>query len=602
MKLYKFTRSKFASIVPEYDDIFDEINRTGELVSDIIMSEFDVIPKEENQYLMSINGRFYLFHDKERNIDNFEKSEVIEGIVVPETKLGIDVFDSTRNGKKIYHLNVDDLLYMDIRFTTDENENVWVKITYRTDSGFDTGYICYKNKRNNYANVFIPDFRFSTVLTNGTVDKNKIDELKAMEVSTDQMVMENITHDMAAESTKTRVIKTGEMLGGSYKSGGKTKAYKGSSISKLVAQNAPAVVQNLNSFPPYKKKVDSKGNVKYKYNYEIDYSKLDFSLFKKRSNQEVDSNHKNTEFNNLYYNRFKLAMPDDILSKGFMHVIFTRPDLNLWNANANSYVTRVKNTPYFNYMIKQNRGIIDNLYLENGQPHEFNMLLSNKARSFNLQDDVLETSEYGKTYKGQVVVLGRNIYKSISSGQFEINFTDNRNLDILNLCKIWIQYIHNVSNGIWNPKTKYIYTKTIDYAVACYVILTAEDFETVIYFTKYFGVFPVMVPYSALSWTGNDIISTGKSEYSITFNYSWKEEYNPLQFTELNLNCFRNSLPSKPVNYVPTYNCDIGAAGNTWVGAPFIETISTKGISTNKTDHSESVAKLRFRTRKSAKE
>ena len=29
------------------------------------------------------------------------------------------------------------------------------------------------------------------------------------------------------------------------------------------------------------------------------------------------------------YNRFKLAMPDDILTKGFAHVFFTRPDCNI---------------------------------------------------------------------------------------------------------------------------------------------------------------------------------------------------------------------------------------------------------------------------------
>ena len=83
-------------------------------------------------------------------------------------------------------------------------------------------------------------------------------------------------------------------------------------------------------------------------------------------------------------------------------------------------------------------------------------------------------------------------------------------------------------------------------------------------------MFPINVPYSALSWDSGNVII--KPDFTITYGYSWREEWNPAELTELNMNCFKNRAINS-AQYIPTFNSNYGRAGTTWVGAPFVETI-----------------------------
>ena len=84
---------------------------------------------------------------------------------------------------------------------------------------------------------------------------------------------------------------------------------------------------------------------------------------------------------------------------------------------------------------------------------------------------------------------------------------------------MWIQYISNVYHGVWDPKTTYIWKKIIDYASSVDIVVTAEDGETILYWSKYYGVFPINVPFSALSWdSGNLIIKPDFTIISLTFH------------------------------------------------------------------------------------
>ena len=112
--------------------------------------------------------------------------------------------------------------------------------------------------------------------------------------------------------------------------------------------------------------------------------------------------------------------------------------------------------------------------------------------------------------------------------------------------------------------------KTLDYPCSVYYIITAEDGETILFWSKYYGVFPTNVPSSSYSWTkGNTLASP---EVSITYQYSFKEDFNPVSLVEFNLNSRIDSL-SNP-KYEPVYNEHLGSSGYTWVGRPFIETVT----------------------------
>ena len=75
---------------------------------------------------------------------------------------------------------------------------------------------------------------------------------------------------------------------------------------------------------------------------------------------------------------------------------------------------------------------------------------------------------------------------------------------------------------------------------------------------------------------------------TIQFVYSFKEDYNPKALVEFNTNA---GVGSGTLKYAPTFDKNLGHVGATWVGAPFIETLT--GTSTGA--ECPYTLKLRFR-------
>ena len=84
-----------------------------------------------------------------------------------------------------------------------------------------------------------------------------------------------------------------------------------------------------------------------------------------------------------------------------------------------------------------------------------------------------------------------------------------------------------------------------------------------------------------------------KPDFSITYAYSWREEWNPAELTEINMNTFKSGAV-KQAQYIPIFNNNYGRAGTTWVDAPFIEMI--KDVDSNGKNYGSGIIfKLRFR-------
>lgn len=285
-----------------------------------------------------------------------------------------------------------------------------------------------------------------------------------------------------------------------------------------------------------------------------------------------------------YYNRFKLPTLNDTFSKGFAHVFFTRPDCNILNETGKDLSTSFKNDAEFKYVFKNDPELVKQLSLSNGQNHNFMLYLSNKASSFSLNDEFIQTDNYGKTYKGWQVSYGRHNIESKSAGDFNITYTDDRNLSVYRLHRLWTDYISDVYLGKKAPKEEYIKARILDYASACYYFITAEDGETVLFWSKYYGVFPSTIPSNQYGWAVGNVIE--KPSIDIKYQYSFKEDFNPEALVEFNM----NGDVDGSVKYVPIYDAKLGHVGTTWVGSPYVELV------TNNTDpECPYTFKLRFR-------
>lgn len=273
------------------------------------------------------------------------------------------------------------------------------------------------------------------------------------------------------------------------------------------------------------------------------------------------------------YNRFKIQTTDDVFQKGFGHVFFVRPDLNILEKNSKGTTVLsgdLSADSVFHHAWKNSPNMVKQLIHGNGMSHDFMLSLSNKAGSFSLSDEFIETNTYGNTFGGWKIAYGRNNVESKTAGDFSISYTDDRNLHIYQLHKLWVDYIAGCYHGSIHPKNSYIKNHILDYATAVYYIITAEDGETIVFWSKYYGVFPSTIPSTQFAYSEGTMV--GSPKFDIKYNYSFKKDYDPVSLIEFNYNA-RITGSSSPV-YIPTFDPNLGHIGETWVGTPFIELVT----------------------------
>lgn len=307
------------------------------------------------------------------------------------------------------------------------------------------------------------------------------------------------------------------------------------------------------------------------------------------------------------YNRFKLPTPDSVLQKSFAHVFFVRPQCNVKMSASQNKMDEASHdnssfssNPNYMYAASNAPQIVHELSYDcMNQSSDFSFILSNAAISFSLNDEYINTDTYGTGYTGYKVSYGKHGVESRTAGEFTVSFQDDRNMDIYHMIKLWCDYIDGCYTGTYHPKADTILNHILDYTGAVYYILTAEDGETILFWSKYYGVYPSTIPSNQYSWSAGTLLS--HITLDVKFNYSWKEDYNLAAIAEFNYNsrledAIQSSDGGNSVAMVPTYNKNLGTAGRTWVGAPFIETVYENGGEAGNYGNGNMVFKLRFRS------
>ena len=270
------------------------------------------------------------------------------------------------------------------------------------------------------------------------------------------------------------------------------------------------------------------------------------------------------------------------MSRGFGHVFFVKPSCNLFDDSARTVIRdEIKKIQAFDYIRLSSPDILKEL--SSGGSHSIMLSLSNYAKGFSLNDEELETDKYGRTYTGYEINYGKHSVASKASGTVTVSFKDDKNLNIYKLIKMWTEYIEGCYRGKISPTLDNIINKIIDYAGAMYYILTDEGGENIIFWSKYYGIFPTTIPSSQYSWRYGSVVNP-ESTLDVAFKYSFKEDYNPYALMEFNTVAKANKAKS----YMPIYDASLGTTTTTWVGVPYVDLV--KDSATN-----QYIYKLRFR-------
>lgn len=310
----------------------------------------------------------------------------------------------------------------------------------------------------------------------------------------------------------------------------------------------------------------------YKISTDSDLStiieKINRSVFIPNTEDNVRSSF---EDSSKFYNRFKVANPNAVLQKGYAHVFFVRPSCNILDKNGTKLREGLEGNELFEYAWRTAPDMLRQISASNGYDHDFMLTLCNNAASFSLSDEYINTDTYGRTYTGYKIAYGKNNVDSKTAGTFNITFNDDRNLHIYQIHRLWVEYINAVYRGEIKPTNSNIFDKILDYVGACYYFLTAEDGETIIFWSKYYGIFPTTIPATQYSWGAGNLVNN--TQLDITYQYSFKTDFNPYTIYEFNYNSRLKSSSTEKLSYIPVYNKEAGQIGDTWVGPPFIERV-----------------------------
>lgn len=270
---------------------------------------------------------------------------------------------------------------------------------------------------------------------------------------------------------------------------------------------------------------------------------------------------------NTRFNRYRLPLPDQHLPRTVPYIFFTRPNIK-FTSKTNELQGQYGVDSMFRAIYDQNVEIFNNMELQSHTQHQFNTILGSMARSFEVSDEVIKTIDTGETYTGWKMTYGRNSNESNTASQIGIQYIDDKDLRVYYMHKIWVEYINKVYRGDFQPAREMIINKTLDYATAIYYIVCAADGESILYWAKYYGVFPINTPASVFSWTHGSPQTA--PEFTINYAYSMKVEMQPSILAEFNMH---SPLPFK---YRPIYDKRIMTNTPTFVGPPFVERLALK--------------------------
>lgn len=242
--------------------------------------------------------------------------------------------------------------------------------------------------------------------------------------------------------------------------------------------------------------------------------------------------------------RFGLFNPYENLSKTKQFVFFTKPDLYIMKyesedsdvASSTQLRDELANRPFWQELLAKYPEVIYNLQ-SSCQPTSqlpndpFNHLLGNMVRSNvdvpSLSAETIDTPTnmhgVGYSYRGSSEAGNDNF-------EFSLEFADTRYLPVYMYFRAYEEYQMLKHHGVIGPRKKYIANKVLHDQIAVYKFLVDEDMESIVYYSKYFGVMPTSLPRDTFS---SSDFGDGLS-FSVSFKSAFFEDMDPLILSDFN--------------------------------------------------------------------
>lgn len=259
------------------------------------------------------------------------------------------------------------------------------------------------------------------------------------------------------------------------------------------------------------------------------------------------------------YNRTKLPIADVAWRKGFRHIFITRPECYLWynDENGSGICDQAYNDPDFQSAFTRMPHIIKLLspyYVSGSYPKSdsfssnWNFLLSNTVQGMSVSELGMSiTDNVTKSIEGYTVTPA-GLLEGRQGASLDLSFKDTNNLEVFEFLRLWELYEYKRKKGVFSPPfngykktngfinmsgaqpkamsdreywTYHPYDRALEYCASLYDIITNESGTKILYWCKYYGIYPTKVNPSL-----NNENNTAITDMTVTasFKYHYKLE------------------------------------------------------------------------------
>lgn len=284
----------------------------------------------------------------------------------------------------------------------------------------------------------------------------------------------------------------------------------------------------------------------------------------------------------------------------YQYVFFVRPQLNIvkgipepppsinfgtveamYRILSPELTDQANNNPTISWVANTHGEIIYNL-IKGGYNHHFMPYLTGRVESLSIPDFAINTYSITQPVTGYNLPLAGNAIESTTGGDISITFRDDGYHRILNMFRVWIEYMHCVTTGLMDPVRHQdsknngpIANNYLDYMGSIYSICTRADGSEIVWFDKFTGVIPTEVPDGNMSFNRG---GATESNIQIPFKFFHHRACDNAIIMDFNYNA-ANGKPLKNGRIATTYaihNKKLGlnvaseVAGNGMVNHPYI--------------------------------
>lgn len=262
------------------------------------------------------------------------------------------------------------------------------------------------------------------------------------------------------------------------------------------------------------------------------------------------------------YNRTKIPIADIEFRKAFRHIFITRPECYLMAIGDTPCLQAINdedmNTCWARYPdILKTLSPVYVTSTDGTLCANWNYLLSNRVNGLNTSGTTLNVMESMTTATRGATVTPGTIITSNNGGSLDLSFRDTKYFDVSEMLRIWMLYIHKRRTGTFFPSFNgyqyqngfiqggggvvngynvlHPYDRALDYCASIFDIVTDETGTKILYWCKYYGVYPTSMTRGVLSNDKNAAL-TSEATVSSTFRYQRKIENRFKTIIEFNYN------------------------------------------------------------------